>query len=216
MTTKALNMLTLIALAFTTNCKSQNDDGSKKGLFVDERDGTEYKWVKMKDGKTWMATNLEYDAENSECYEGENGYCQKFGRLYLWSDIDSICPNGWRVPTDMEWWNMITQEMKPYKDSEMYPMGKTTSDPRLRELTNDSLGLQLKYGGMKEPEYGFLNIKGMGYYWTSSGHKEEPMLAWYYGVDGNNQTDLKQENKIVRVATSKEMKFSCRCIKIDE
>ncbi|MEO1628372.1 MAG: FISUMP domain-containing protein, partial [Bacteroidota bacterium] len=76
-------MLTLIVLIFTTNCKSQNDDGSKNGVFIDERDGTEYQWVKMEDGKTWMATNLRYEDDNSECYGGEDGNCQKFGRLYL-------------------------------------------------------------------------------------------------------------------------------------
>ena len=178
--------------------------------------GQEYKWVKMEDGKIWMVTNLAYEAENSECYEEEDGNCQKFGRLYLWSSIDSICPNGWRVPSDEEWWNMITQKMKPYKDSEMYPMEKTTSDSRLQELTNDTTGVQLKFAGMKEPEHGFLNIESIGYYWTSSAHKEEPGFAWYYGVDGNNRIDLKQENKIVRVATSKKMKFSCRCIKIED
>ena len=213
MTTRAINILALIVLVFGTNCNSQNDDVSKSGVFVDVRDGTEYEWVKMTDGKIWMATNLRYQFENSECYEGEDENCQKFGRLYLWSSIDSICPNGWRVPTDKEWWNMITQKAKQYTDYETYPIGKTTSGPRLQELTNDSKGLQLKFGGTKEPEHGFLNIERIGYYWTSSEHKEEPKFAWYYGVDGNNRTDLKQENKIVRVATSKEMMFSCRCIK---
>lgn len=216
MTIRLINILTLVALIFTTNCKSQNNESSKNGVFIDERDGTEYKWVKMGDGKIWMTTNLRYEDKNSECYEGKDGNCQKFGRLYLWSSIDSICPNGWRIPSDKEWWNMITQKMNPYKDSEMYPMGKTASDPRLQELTNNTTGVQLKYGGMKEPKYGFLNIESIGYYWTSSEHKEEPKFAWYYGVDGNNRIDLKQENKIVRVATSKEMMFSCRCIKIED
>ena len=92
-------------------------------------------------------------------------------------------------------------------------LGKSTSDPRLQELTNDNIGLQLSYGGMKEAEYGFFNGESIGYYWTSSEHYEEPKFAWYYGFDGNNRADSNQENKILRVATSKDMMFSCRCIK---
>ncbi len=214
---RVIKTLTLIALIFAVSCKNQNNNGLKNGTFMDDRDGTEYRWIEMKDGKIWMASNLEYGYKNSECYDGKDENCKKFGRLYLWSSIHSVCPNGWRVPTDKEWWNMITQKDKPYRDGEMYPMGKTTSDLRLQELTKDSIGLQLKFGGMKEPDYGFLNMENsIGYYWTSSEHNEESKLAWYYGVDKNNRTELKQENKIVRVATSKEMMFSCRCIKMEE
>ena len=104
------NLLLLLIVVFISNCKS-----SRSGNFFDQRDDKEYKWTKMEDGKIWMVSNLNYEHKGSVCYEEKSENCQKNGRLYSWSSIDSICPNGWRIPTDKEWWNMVTQKQEPYK-----------------------------------------------------------------------------------------------------
>ena len=96
----------------------------------DLRDGKTYKAVKI--GKqTWMAENLNYETENSWCYNDSSKYCDKYGRLYTWAAaIDSIalandrtnpqvcgngktclfskklqgsCPSGWHLPSRAEW-----------------------------------------------------------------------------------------------------------------
>ncbi len=96
----------------------------------DLRDGKTYKAVKI--GKqTWMAENLNYETENSWCYNDSSEYCDKYGRLYTWAAaIDSIalasdrtnpqncgngktclfskklqgsCPSGWHLPSRAEW-----------------------------------------------------------------------------------------------------------------
>ena len=93
----------------------------KKGTFIDERDGQEYKYVTL--GKqTWMAENLNYETESgSWCVgQGENG-CKKYGRAYTWEALldmpnshcdpdvkcefpfQGVCPVGWHVPTSDEW-----------------------------------------------------------------------------------------------------------------
>jgi uncharacterized protein (TIGR02145 family) len=88
-----------LALAFTFSCSS--DDG-EAASFIDERNGKEYKTTVI-GTQTWMAENLNYDAEGSKCY-GEDGIvygltnddytlseieiqanCLKYGRLYGWS-----------------------------------------------------------------------------------------------------------------------------------
>ena len=100
------------------------------GTLKDLRDGKTYKAVKI--GKqTWMAENLNYETENSRCYNDSSKYCDKYGRLYTWAAaIDSIalandksnpqvcgmertcelpkkvqgsCPSGWHLPTRAEW-----------------------------------------------------------------------------------------------------------------
>ena len=93
----------------------------KKGTFIDERDGQEYKYVTL--GKqTWMAENLNYETESgSWCVgQGKNG-CKKYGRAYTWEALldmpnshcdpdvkcefpfQGVCPVGWHVPTSDEW-----------------------------------------------------------------------------------------------------------------
>ena len=48
----------------------------------------------------WYKTkNLNIDAGNSWCYSGD---CQKYGRLYDWPTAQTVCPSGWRLPTEIE------------------------------------------------------------------------------------------------------------------
>ncbi|MCQ2050113.1 MAG: hypothetical protein MJZ22_03800 [Candidatus Saccharibacteria bacterium] len=68
------------------------------GSFKDPRDGKKYKTVKMPDGKTWMAENLNYKMEGSSCYEDYATNCGKYGRLYTWNAALKACPSGWRLP----------------------------------------------------------------------------------------------------------------------
>jgi uncharacterized protein (TIGR02145 family) len=74
----------------------------KKSSFTDSRDGKGYKTVKF-DNKTWMAENLNFNAEGSKCYDNESANCQKYGRLYNWSTATEACPSGWHLSHDGEW-----------------------------------------------------------------------------------------------------------------
>ncbi len=73
-------------------CKTEREDNCEYGTLVDERDGQTYKTVKI--GKQWwMAENLNYaylqptstQDSSSWCYNDSAEYCDKYGRLYLWS-----------------------------------------------------------------------------------------------------------------------------------
>ncbi|WP_405337838.1 FISUMP domain-containing protein [Fibrobacter sp.] len=55
------------------------------GAMVDSRDGEEYKTVTIDLGgasQTWMAENLRYAAEYSNCFMDNSSYCSVYGRLY--------------------------------------------------------------------------------------------------------------------------------------
>lgn len=78
------------------NLSSSNNNGEYSSL-IDERDGQEYKTVKIGD-QWWMAENLNYyDTLNlsvkakSWCYNDSAYYCKKYGRLYTWAAaVDSV------------------------------------------------------------------------------------------------------------------------------
>lgn len=100
---------------------------------TDNRDGQVYKTVKIGD-QTWMAENLNYEADNSFCYNDSAIYCAKYGRLYTWGTamdsaglwsikgkgcgtnktcnssypVRGICPTGWHLPSKDEWSSLFT------------------------------------------------------------------------------------------------------------
>ncbi|MDY6331601.1 MAG: fibrobacter succinogenes major paralogous domain-containing protein [Fibrobacter sp.] len=65
---------------------------------TDSRDGKVYKTVKI-GNQIWMAENLNFEEDNSYCYNDSAKYCTKYGRLYTWAAADRACPDGWHLPT---------------------------------------------------------------------------------------------------------------------
>lgn len=112
----------LILVACTTDAEEEFDAESvcpaegmnaygmpNRGTFIDERDGQEYKYTTI-GNQVWMAQNLNYKTSYSMKHEGEYIDCSECG---LWYNlginlpkrdiIDSVCPLGWRVPTEKDW-----------------------------------------------------------------------------------------------------------------
>ncbi len=54
----------------------------------------------------WMAENLNYETDESWCYENQEENCDSYGRLYNYNDAVDVCPRGWRLPTDEEFREM--------------------------------------------------------------------------------------------------------------
>jgi uncharacterized protein (TIGR02145 family) len=53
--------------------------------------------------QVWMAENMNYKTGKSWCFEDDDFYCKKYGRLYDWSTAAKVCPAGWHLPSDSEW-----------------------------------------------------------------------------------------------------------------
>ncbi len=105
-----------------------NDYPGNSGIFVDERDGQEYKWVRIRE-QVWMAENINIGRRihhksrpirdnNIEkyCYGNNEAMCNDYGGLYTWDEAmlnsmstggRGICPEGWHIPSKEEWSDLI-------------------------------------------------------------------------------------------------------------
>ena len=167
-------------------CKTDSTDTCEYGELVDDRDGQTYKTVKIGD-QWWMAENLNYAYlqptdeldSSSFCYNDSAEYCEKYGRLYLWSaamdsvgtwssngkgcgydvacsptyPVRGVCPEGWHLPDTTEWRTLLTA-VGGYLSAGTKL--KTASDWLSDDLGTDNFGFSaLGVGSGARIDYGY-------------------------------------------------------------
>jgi uncharacterized protein (TIGR02145 family) len=199
---------------FTTNQQMS-------GTFTDPRDGQKYNWVRI-GNKDWMAENLNYDQNsygNDWCYENSTDSCNKYGRLYDWaavmqganssntnpSGVQGVCPDGWHVPSDDEWVELINYVAdNGYNGTEGTALKSSTGWNEGGNGT-DIYGFAALPGGLRNGTSGnFYNIGYGGYYWSAT--EEASDAAWQWLFDHNNE-DVSRNN------LSKNAGISVRCVR---
>jgi uncharacterized protein (TIGR02145 family) len=75
--------------------------------FTDSRDGQTYQYQHI-GSLDWMTQNLNWSGFGiGKEYKNESEYGIIFGRYYSWkeamSDVNPVCPSGWRLPTNADW-----------------------------------------------------------------------------------------------------------------
>ena len=125
--------------------------------FTDDRDGQTYATVEIGD-KTWMAENLNYSPQGSDYLQTD-----KYGILYPFNTAVTICPDGWRLPTDEEWGELI----------EYYP-----DDVALR--TSD---FKAELGGWVNGG-NYFGVNRIGAWWTGTDYQDG--YAWVYYIKADS------------------------------
>jgi uncharacterized protein (TIGR02145 family) len=167
---------TILAMAFTFSCSFLDED-PEDNIWGDfsygelPYEGKTYRTIVI-GTQTWMAENLNHEVDGSLCYDDKPANCTKYGRLYDWQTANTVCPSGWRLPSNEDW-NILRDYV-----------GAASAGKYLKAKSgwNDSG----KKSGGGENKYGFTALPGGlgsggggrsdfvgagadGYWWSSSG-----------------------------------------------
>jgi uncharacterized protein (TIGR02145 family) len=202
------------------SAKNYYYDGSR---MTDPRDGKIYKVYTLKDGKTWMVENLNYDMEGSYCFNDDQAdgdlYCYDYGRFYTKEAAQKACPPGWYLPSDEEWWNMISIYGNIYNTEEGQEKNTTTDAGKtaFESLVKGGYGgFSAILGGRSFDfesyrDYSRLGIYGT--YWTSSEIKSNNNELQYPYYRFSNGFDSSPK-RIIRMMDGEGSgsAFGCRCV----
>jgi len=198
------------------NCTSANNtethycsNGTMKqyGSMTD-RGGQTYKTVVI-GTQTWMAKNLNYNAQDSRCYKNEETNCTTYGRLYNWTTAtNNICPSGWHLPSDIEWGTLMQ-----YVDPGCKIEGDCSMAGKLLKVTSrwdsngngtDDFGFAALPSGLSTGSNNFEDIGKSVTWWAST--ENSAGLAYIRRIEYN-------KNGTLRGSKFKGYFYSVRCLK---
>jgi uncharacterized protein (TIGR02145 family) len=198
-------------------------------LLCQDNDGNHYPIV-MVGAQTWMAKNLKVGSRidgpqnqtdngiiEKYCYSDTDPNCNIYGGLYQWNELmqyvstegtRGICPVGWHLPTDGEW-----TILADFLGGLNVAGGKLKETGTLEAGTGlwwspntgavNSSGFTALPGGYRNYAGVFLNLYGLGSFWSSSLASSSSIWA----------RDLNRNNGIVtRYYNVSSDGFSARCI----
>ena len=200
---------TYFVRAYATN-KSGTAYGSTysfvtQGPFTDSRDGKQYETVLI-GNQEWMAENLAYEAKQGSiwAYDYDTSSVETYGWLYDWNTAQEVCPEGWHLPSDIEWNTLIESLGGIAKAGGALKNISGWNTPNVG-ATNSS-GFTGLPGGVFHNNWKF--FEGVGVYgvWWSSIEGSNPSTALNYRLFRSSaEVNLRIDRK-----TSG---FSCRCVR---
>jgi len=133
-----------------------------------------------------------------KCYGNDNANCAKYGRLYNWETAKTVCPDGWRLPSDAEWTTLTN-----YVGSNAGTKLKSTTGWNNNGNGTDTYGFLALPGGSGSNSEN--NAGRSGYWWSATEYDSD----FAYGRAMDNGSD------VYRNYYGKSLLFSVRCLKDD-
>ena len=172
--------------------------GQETSKMIDPRDGKVYNTVDLNivlEGgiyvhRVWIAENLNFKTEKSVCYKDEPAYCNKFGMLYNWEDVQTVCPQGWHLASEKEWKEAIETF------GGLYSAGKSLK-------AEGSSNLNMILGGFGDAAGNYSDVGRSANYWVQG--ETIKLTAPMKSVNSAH-------NEIGEVLMRKTNYNSCRCV----
>ena len=158
---------------------------------------------------TSLTTNLPHpnvsdnDSIEKYCYNNIESNCNSYGGLYDWNEmmkytqtegVQGICPDGWHIPTNNEWENLI-----------WYLGGNYVAGIALKGTSSDQFNALLK--GYRLSNGAFVENNIGTRFWTSSTN-QDGLLARYTYLNNTN-------DGVIDNTYNKNGAFNVRCLKND-
>ena len=219
--------VTLLVISFI----SQRGCGEDR---VRDIDGNNYRTVRIGE-QVWMAENLrttrlkdgtpidmvsgyeEWAALEAPAYcwynnDSTNG--DTYGALYNWYvvETDRLCPEGWHVPSDEEWNNMVSGIMDRNEVGGALKEEGTTHWRSPNAGATNEFGFSALPGGYRSYLGTFNLLRASAYWWSST------EVNWY-GASGQAPSrvifrSVQHDNaNLIRHISEKTNGFSVRCVK---
>jgi uncharacterized protein (TIGR02145 family) len=166
---------------------------TNKGMLFDVRDGQSYPVVKI--GKQiWLAENFRYLPsikekgdlfDTSYVYENNTDYLDKgYGRLYDWNTANNIAPDGWRLPNNKDFQELISFIIKDNNLSDDDKVGsylKSLNGWNTSEgiVNTDKYGFNAKPAGIFDPKDNFIANGNLSSFWSISTNDLKKFSYWY-------------------------------------
>ncbi len=200
-------ILLAVLFMFSFGCDPVDPDPFDPVDPVDPVDPGDFETVTI-GTQVWMKHNLNIETGNSWCYDYDPANCEIYGRLYDWETALTVCPSGWRLPSDADWTTLTD-----YLGGESVAGGKMKStgtieagtglwyDPNT-DATNES-GWSGLPGGSRYGTGGFGYLGNYGLWWSAS--ERDAGFAW--GRDLGYNYGI-----VARGGSNKGNGFSVRCL----
>ena len=192
--------------------------------FEDPRDKQVYKTVQI-GHQRWFAENLRFKLKGTYCYDKNDANCWKYGRLYTWAaamrlvdfyntrvakeavkKVHDVCPNGWRVPTNKDWKNLMFFVGKMGR-SDGVGISLKSKEGWDRELRipygSDEFGFNALPAGERHYVGMFMDAGASTQYWASNEYDAYGAYFWRLTYDSRS---------LEMVYEAKENAISVRCV----
>lgn len=195
-----------ICTASNNNATYYCSNGTMKQYGSFTYDGKTYKTIEI-GTQIWMAQNLNYAADGSQCYNGSEVSCTTYGRLYTFASAKTACPAGWHLPSDVEWGTLML-----YINPNCSLTGDCANAGKLLKATNgwdsngngtDSYGFSALPGGYRHANEGY-DIGKLCRWWTSSPYST--VVSYTRKIHHDNES-------VIRGSSNNGYLYSVRCLK---